>query len=188
MSRAAVGVALVLVTVLAAGCAGRARAPRGGPAFIRVAEALASPNMNEGLRVAVPRLQPEVVRQGCRVLPRVTRLETPSLNLQMQIGDPFALSGLTVVAIDDAGVIVAGVPLAIEAEDRNPPVLELRSADPDLGRGTLRPMNTGEFRLRIYTLCGVPGAEAVMSVKVVSVPPPGPPPPTFPGQITDAGR
>lgn len=179
--------ALVLITVLAAGCASLPFGTRSRQ-YIRAAEALASANMNEGLRVAVPRLQPEVFRQGCRLLPHIVRLQVPSLDMQMQIGDPLLLSGLTVVALDDADVVVSGVPLAIEAADQSPPLLQLRGDDPDLGRGTLRPMNTGEFRLRIFTLCGVPGAEAVMSVKVVAAPPPGPPPPTFPGQVTDAGR
>ena len=187
MPRAAVAAALLMMTTMA-GCAGRAgRAPREGPTFIRVAEALASANLNEGIRIAVPRLQRAVVDQSCRLLPRIVRLEAPSLNMQMQIGDPLPLSGLSVVAVDDADVIVADVPLAIEAEDQTPPVLQLRRNDPDLGRGTLRPLNTGEFRLRIYTLCGVPGAEALMNVKVVPVPQPVPPP-VFPGQVTDAGR
>jgi hypothetical protein len=175
------------MTTMAAGCAGSRFRPAQRQ-YIRVAEALASANMNEGLRIAVPRLTPAVIAQNCRLLPHISRLEAPSLAMEMQIGESFQLSGLSVVAVDDADVIVAGVPLAIEAEDQAPPVLQLRGDDPDLGRGTLRPMNTGEFRLRIYTLCGVPGAEALMSVKVVPVPPSVPPPPAFPGQLTDAGR
>lgn len=185
MSRT-VAAALLLLTATAVGCASL-RVGSGSRQYIRVAEALASSNLSEGLRVAVPRLQPAVVAQGCRMLPHIVRLQTPSRDMQMQLGDPLLLSGLTVVVIDNADVIVPGVPLGIEAEDQTPPVLQLRAGDPDLGRGTLRPVNTGEFRLRVYTLCGVPGAETVMSVKVVPVAQPVPPP-VFPGQVTDAGR
>jgi hypothetical protein len=186
VNRTAAATALVLITATTAGCASL-RFGSGPRQYVRVAEALASANMNEGLRIAVPRLDPDVISQSCRLLPYIVRLAAPSLNMQMQIGDPLPLSGLSVVAIDTADVIVAGVPLAIEAQDQTPPVLQLRGDDPDLGRGTLRPLNTGEFRLRIYTLCGVPGAEAVMNVKVVPVAQPVPPA-TFPGQVTDAGK
>jgi len=182
----AVAAAILLLTATAVGCASL-RFGSGPRQYIRIAEALASPNLNEGLRVAVPRLQPGVMAQGCRLLPHIVRLQTPGRDMQMQLGDPLLLSGLSVVVIDDAEVIVPGVPLGIEAEVQTPPVLQLRGDDPDLGRGTLRPVNTGEFRLRVYTLCGVPGAETVMSIKVVPVAPPVPPP-VFPGQITDAGR
>jgi hypothetical protein len=184
--RVAAAIALALLTAVTAGCAS-VRFGSGPRTYIRVAEALGAANLNEGLRIAVPRLQPEVIRQGCRTLPYIVRLQAPSLNMQMQIGEPLVLSGLSVVALDNANVIVAGVPLAIEAEDQSPPVLQLRSDDPDLGRGTLRTVNTGEFRLRIYTLCGNPGAEAVMSVTVVPVPEAAPLP-VFPGQVTNGGR
>src|SRR5687767_8223399 len=155
--------------LFATGCA--ARASREAAAYIRVAEALTSGTMNEAIRIAVPRLDPAVVSEGCRLVARrIARLATPSLEMQMVIGEPFRLGGLAIVAVDDADLVVEGVPLAIEALDQSPPVLQLRTNDPDIGRGTLRPVNTGEFLLRTYTLCGVPGAEAIFNVKVVPVP------------------
>jgi hypothetical protein len=183
--RTAVAAVLVL-TMFVAGCGVlRSRSPR---AYVRVAEALTSATMNEAIRVAVPRLDPAVIDQGCRLAARrIFRLVSPSLNLQMQIGEQFMLSGLAIVAVDDAELVVSGVPLAIEAQDQSPAVLQLRTGDPDLARGSLRPVNTGEFLLRTYTLCGVPGAEAIFNVKVVPVPEPAPPP-AFPGQVTGAGR
>ena len=185
VSRIAVAAGLVLM-LIASGCA--ARASRAAGAYIRVAEALTSATMNEAIQIAVPRLDPAVISQGCRLVARrIVRLATPSLSMQMQIGEQFRLSGLSIVAVDDANLVVSGVPLAIEALDQTPPVLQLRTNDPDLGRGWLRPVNTGEFLVRTYTLCGVPGAEAIFNVKVVPVPEPVPPP-TFPGQVTGAGR
>jgi hypothetical protein len=181
------GVFALLLIAAAAGCSPRAF--RAAPlTYVRVAEALSAATVNEAIRVAVPQLDPAVISQGCRLAARrIARLATPSLNLQMQIGEPFLLSGLSIVAIDDADLVVPGVPLAIEAQDQSPPVLQLRTGDPDLGRGALRTVNTGEFLVRSYTLCGVPGAEAIFNVKVVPVPAPVPPP-TFPGQVTGAGR
>lgn len=184
--RTAVAAVLVLTMFAAAGCA--LRSSRSSRAYIRVAEALTAATMNEAIRIAVPRLDPAVIDQGCRLAARrIVRLAAPSLNMQMLIGEQFMLSGLAIVAVDDTDLVVSGVPLAIEALDQSPPVLQLRTGDPDLGRGWLRPVNTGEFLLRTYTLCGVPGAEAIFNVKVVPVPEPVPPP-TFPGQVTGADR
>ena len=184
MSRTALAAGLVLI-LLAAGCA--ARATRASRAYVRVAEALSATTINEAIRIAVPRLDAAVISQGCRLVGRrIVRLATPSLNLQMQLGEQFMLSGLSIVAVDDANLVVPGVPLAIEAQDQSPPLLRLQTNGPDLGRGGLRTLDTGEFLVRTYTLCGVPGAEAIFNVKVVPVPAPVPPP-TFPGQVTGAG-
>ena len=184
MPRTALAAGLVLI-LFASGCA--ARATRASRAYVRVAEALTAATVNEAIRIAVPRLDPAVIAQACRLSARrIVRLATPSLNMQMQIGEQFMLSGLSIVAVDDADLVVPGIPLAIEAQDQAPPILRLQTGDPDLGRGALRTVNTGEFLVRSYTLCGVPGAEAIFNVKVVPVPPPVPPP-TFPGQVTDAG-
>lgn len=170
----------VLVIVIVAGCA--ARSPR---AYIRVAEGLTSAHMNEAIYLALPRLDRDQVQRGCRGLSRIARLGTPSTRMLMQVGERFALAGLSVIAVDDAGIAVAGVPLAIEAQDRTPPVLELRKEDADLARGVLRPLNAGEFLVRIYPLCAIPAAETIINVKVVPVPPEVEEP-QFPGQLTDA--
>jgi hypothetical protein len=172
-----------MAALLTAGCA--LRSPR---AYVRVAEALSSAHLNEVIHVALPRLTPQQLEQGCRLNTRhIVRLDAPSTNLQMELGEPFVLGGLRIIAVDDANVAVRGVPLAIEAQDQAPPVLELRRDDPDLNRGALRTVNTGEFLLRISTLCGVPGAATTLNVRVVPVPA-AVPPPTLPGQVTEAGR
>jgi hypothetical protein len=172
------GIAVVLI-VIAAGCA--ARSPR---AYVRVAEGLTSSHLNEAIYLELPRLDPDRLRQGCRNLRRIVRLGTPNNLMEMQIGQPFWLGGLSIIAVDDADVTVSGVPFAIEALDQAPPVLQLRVDDADLGRGILRPLNAGEFLVRAYTLCGIPGAETIINVKVVPVPPVVPPP-VFPGQVAD---
>jgi len=166
-----------LIVAIVPGCA--ARSPR---AYVRVAEGLTSAHLNEAIYVALPRLEPDQVRRGCQDVTRIVRLGTPSTRMQMQVGERFALAGLSVIAVDEADITVAGVPFAIEAEDRTPPVLELRRDDADLGRGVLRPLNAGQFLVRIYMLCAVPGAETIIDVKVVPVPPPVVRP-VFPGQV-----
>jgi len=176
-TRAAVAVVAVAIV---GGCA--ARSPR---AYVRVADGLTSAHLNEAIYMAVPRLEADQVRRGCQGVRRIARLGTPSTRMEMRVGQPFALAGLSVIAVDDADVTVAGVPLAIEALDQSPPVLELRRGDPDLSRGVLRPLNAGQFLLRIYTLCAIPGAETIIDVKVIPIPPPVVQP-LFPGQLAGA--
>jgi hypothetical protein len=91
-----------------------------------------------------------------------------------------------VVAVDDADATVPGVPIAIEAQDLFPPVLQVALTDPDVIAGQLAPLNAGDFTLRIHTLCGVPGAETTISGRVTA-PMPETPEPRFPGQLTNAG-
>ena len=158
--------ALVFATItLLAGCGSRTpqeqRAPQ-KPYFVPIAEGLTSSTLAENIRVA-PRMfsAPDLVR-ACRDPRTVARLETVTGTLGLQVGERFALSSLRIVAVNAADEAMPAVPIAIEAEDASPPVLQLRSDDPELQKGQLYPLNAGRFRLRIRTLCGTPGAETTI--------------------------
>ena len=159
---------LAAVTVLA-GCASRTPQQPTAPQqryYVRIAEGLTSPTLAEGIRVA-PRMfaAPELM-QACRDPRSVARLETATRSLDLQVGERFPLGGLSIVAVNFADVAMLAVPIAIEAEDLSPPVLQLRSDNPDLNEGQLYSLNRGTFRLRIRTLCGTPGAEATIRGRV----------------------
>ena len=62
---------------------------------------------------------------------------------------------LSIVAVNRANEVMTRIPIAIEALDTSPPVLELRSDDPDLNQGRLRAVRTGPFRIRVRALCGL---------------------------------
>ena len=134
--------------------------------FVPIAEALSSPTLAEGLDVA-PRMfsAPDVLR-ACQNPRSVARLVTATRSLQLQVGERVPLNTLSVVAVDDGGVALRNVPLVIEAEDASPPVLQLRSDDPDLNQGVLSSLNSGRFRLRIRTLCGAESVETTIRVVV----------------------
>lgn len=136
--------------------------PRVPHAYVRIAEALTSPTLSEGLRVFPRMFAASQLVQACRHPRRVERLEAATRTLDLQRGERFPLGSLGVVAVDFADVEMTDVPVAIEAEDWVPPVLQLRSDDPALGQGVLTPLNPGRFRLRVRTLCGTPGAEVVI--------------------------
>lgn len=153
---------LVAVTFLA-GCAAR----RPDPYYVRIAEGLTSPTLTEGIRVAPGMFSAAELAQACRGLRPIARLETASSSLDLQVGERFPLTMLSVVAVDAADVAMRGVPIAIEAEDLQPPVLQLRSDDPDVNQGRLSALNRGRFRLRIWTMCATPGAETTITGRVV---------------------
>jgi hypothetical protein len=151
----------VIALAIAGGCA--LRGPR---TYVRVAEGLTSPTLAEGIRVA-PRMftAPDLVR-ACQNPRTVDRLKTATASLELQVGERFPLSSLTIVAVSASDVAMPDVPIAIEAEDAAPPILQLRSDDPDLNQGVLSSLNTGRFRLRIRTLCGIPGAETIINGRI----------------------
>lgn len=150
---------VLLAVALGPGCASRRT-------YVRIAEGLTSPSLTEGITVA-PRMfaAPQLV-QACQNPRRVARLETPIELLELQLGERFALSSLNVVAVNFADVAETAIPIVIEAQDGSPPVLQLRSDDPDLDAGRLSSLNAGTFRLRIRTLCGGPGAETTIRGRV----------------------
>jgi hypothetical protein len=145
----------------ASGCAARSAAVE--PLYVRVAEGLTSPTSAEGIAVA-PRMlsAPELVR-ACQD-PRITqRLESPTRSLQLRLGERLPLNTLAIVAVNDANeAMVPPIPIAIEALDTSPPVLQLRSDDPDLNAARIYPLNLGTFRLRISSLCGIRPAQLII--------------------------
>lgn len=145
-----------------AGCASRSE-----PYYVRVAEALTSPTVNEGLTAAYRMFSASQLVEACKIPRVVRRLETDTPTLELQVGERLGLNTLRVVAINEANAAMAPFPIAIEALDMVPPVLQLRSDDPDLIAGRLYPLNIGTFRLRIRTLCGTPGSVLMIDGRVL---------------------
>ena len=136
------------------GCAARATVPE--PFYVRVAEGLTSPTLAEGIAVAPRMLSAPQLVDACRLPRRVARLESPTQVLELRVGERFPLNTLAIVAVNAANeAMVPAIPIAIEALDTLPPVLQLRSDDPDLNAARIYPLNLGTFRLRISTMCGI---------------------------------
>jgi hypothetical protein len=137
------------------------------PYFVRVADALTSPTLTEPMRVAPRLFSAFQLTEACREPVRVARLEAPARDLDLRVGDRLALSTLRVVAVNDANVAVAGVPVTIEAEERNPPVVVLRSDDPDLDQGRLHLVNAGTLRVRVRTVCAAVNQELTITGQIL---------------------
>ena len=153
--------ALVALAVTSIGCASTRH-------YVQIAEGLSSPSITEGIRVA-PRMfsAPQLV-EACRTAVPVARLKVEPSELILTAGNLYQLSSITVVAVDAADIAVPDVPIILEAEDTNPPVLRLRSDDPDLDEGRIRVLGPGKFRMRIRTTCGLPQAETVVEARAGS--------------------
>src|SRR5687768_11668474 len=102
------------------------------PLYVRVAEGLSSPTLSEGIAVAPRMLPAPLLSEACEDPRIVRRLETPTETLSLRVGERFPLNTLAIVAVNAADeAMVPPIPIAIEALDTVPPVLELRSDDPD---------------------------------------------------------
>jgi len=158
----------VLGTTIAGGVVGGAigftfgRRANAGPYFVQVAEGLSSPTLTEGIRVAPRMFAASQLVEACKDPRVVERLEVAPNPLEMREDGRYALNSLSVVAVNGADVAMAGVPIVLEAEEISPPVVQLRSDDPDLNAGRLHALRAGAFQMRVRTICGTPHAEKVI--------------------------
>jgi hypothetical protein len=124
-----------------------------GPAinltFVHVAEGYASFQQGRGVRVA-PRMfsAPDNV---CASAPSPSSLYSPADQAELHVGQPFPIGRLVIEARDETGRLLPGVPIAIEVEAVEPPVLNTQSnAMPE---NHLHPVRPGTFRVRVRTIC-----------------------------------
>ena len=136
-----------------------------GP-YVRVAEGLTSPSLTEAMQVAPRMFGASDLTRACQSPRRIARLEAPARALELRVGDRLALNTLRVVAIGEAGAALSDVPVVIEVEELNPPLVQLRSDDPDLNAGRLLSVGSGTFRMRVRALCTSTPAELNMTARV----------------------
>lgn len=136
--------------------------------YVQVAEGLTSSSMNEVMAVAPRMFAAEALVRACQDTRRVARLEAPVRTVELRVGDRLALTALRVVAVSAANVAMPDVPVVIEAEERNPPVVQLRSDDPDLNAGRLLTLERGRFRIRVRTMCTSTAAEMIITAVVAA--------------------
>ena len=134
--------------------------------YVRVAEGLTSPSLTETMQVAPRMFGASDLTTACQSPRRIARLEAPARTLELRVGEPFALNTLRVVAVGDAGAVLTEVPVVIEVEELNPPLVQLRSDDPDLNAGRLRSVGSGTVRMRVRTLCTSTPAELKITARV----------------------
>jgi hypothetical protein len=137
------------------------------PFFALVAEGLTAPSLTEPMRVAPRMFSALQLTAVCQTPRRIGRLEAPARTVELRVGDRLTLSSLNIVAISDANVAVTDVPVAFDVEERTPPIVSLRSDDPDLNAGRLLTLAEGRFRVRVRTICVNDPAEVMINGRVL---------------------
>ena len=140
-------VALVGTALVAVAC----ESPR---RYVHVAEGLSSVSAGARVEVASRMFSAPELEERCRVPVKAMQLVVRPSQLELAQGDVYPLDSLSVVAVDEAGVIVPRVPIAVEVEDVDPALVRLRSDDPDLLQGRVRVIGRGELEIRVRTICG----------------------------------
>ena len=151
-----------MIMAMAAGCAARKR----DRYFVQIAEGLTSPTITEGIRVAPRMFSAPALVAACKEIKVVERLEVAPETLELTLGTRYSLNTLTVVAVNAADIAIPATPIVLEVEDTEPPVLQVRSDDPDLDAGRIRAVGAGEFRMRVRTICGTPYVETLIKGRV----------------------
>jgi len=161
-----IGVSMLLVVAVSSACASSGVRSRSTDYFVSIGEGLTSATLTEGIRVAPRMFAATQLTEACKNVRVVDRLEVSPDRLDMTPDGRYALNSLSVVAVNSADQPLAGVPIVLEAEEISPPVIALRSDDPDLSAGTLHAVRAGRFRVRVRTMCGGPQVQRIIKGKV----------------------
>jgi hypothetical protein len=146
---------LVFLSPLGAGCAARN--------YVQVAETLTG-GAEQRLKVAQRMFSAPDLPALCAGAGKPSQLIAESPPLALAAGSRFPLDRLRVAALDESGRRLAGVPIAIEAEEKNPPLLDLRSDR--LSEAKLLPLRAGRVTFRARTICPGPTVEVIIPAVV----------------------
>jgi hypothetical protein len=135
--------------------------------YVQVADAVSSPTLTEGIQVTPRMFTLNELQHACVDSQPVARLQVVPVELELRPNGRYQFNTLAVVAINESNQAVPGIPLMLEVEEAVPPVVEVRSDDPDIDAGLLRATRVGRFRLRIRTLCNLSRVETVIRARVI---------------------
>jgi len=120
------------------------------PVFVTIGEAFTSATSQAGIRGGWRMTTVPFLEEYCPSLSKPTKLVIRSpITLTRQVWFPY--SKIVVLALDRSGRVIPNVPVSMEVEEMQPPLLAVR-ADMLAGDRVL-PIATGSFRFRFATLC-----------------------------------
>ncbi len=135
--------------------------------YVQLADAVSSPSLTEGIRVTPRRFTGYELRQACLDSQPVVRLKVAPTQLELRPDGRYLLNTLAIVAINKSEQVVPSIPLMLEVEEVVPPVVSVRSDDPDIDSGLLRASRVGRFRMRIRTMCDLSPVDTVIPGEVI---------------------
>jgi hypothetical protein len=119
--------------------------------FARIGEGFTSENASSGIEVAWRMFSAPDIPTICAKSERPVKLVTRKEPVALYIGEWFPLDRLIVLALDAADRPLPPVPIIIEVEMLDPPLLNLQSDM--LAEAKVLPRRAGLFRFRARTLC-----------------------------------
>jgi hypothetical protein len=135
------------------------------PDFVTVAEGVTSASRSIGIDAAYRMFSLSTFAKTCKESRRPFRLASPNTVVSLRVGEWFSLRRLMIVGLDRTGHVLRPLPIGVEVEDTNPPILNLRTDMISVGRGLL-PIRTGRFRFRARTICEGTSADIFMQAVV----------------------
>jgi len=100
----------------------------------------------------------------CKDAHRVARLDAPTASVALQVNEWFPLDRLVIIALDKSGQPVGSVPIAIEVEEKAPPLLDLGSDR--IADARVLPIRAGKFRFRARMICSGTSAQVFINATV----------------------
>lgn len=122
------------------------------PGFGTVAEGFTSQDRTTGIDAAYRMFSLSTFGKTCQESQRPFRLTSPNGTVTLRVGEWFPLRRLIVVGEDRTGKVLRPLPIMIEVERKDPPLLNLRADMISDERGLL-PIRPGKFRFRARTIC-----------------------------------
>jgi hypothetical protein len=137
------------------------------PEFGTVGEGFTSPNRTTGINADYRMFSLSNFGETCKTSRSPFRLSSPNRIVTLRIGEWFPFRRLIIVGVDRKGDILPSLPISIEVEQKEPPLLNLRTDMISDGRGLL-PIRTGRFRFRARTICDGTSADVFIQAVVRS--------------------
>jgi hypothetical protein len=121
------------------------------PGFGTIAEGVTSPNRTSGIDVAYRMFSLPTFNRTCKESQQPSRLASPNKSVALNLGEWFPLHRLIIVGVDRTGHVLRPLPIMLEVEVTNPPLLNLQSEM--ISDARLLPIRTGRFRFCARTIC-----------------------------------
>jgi hypothetical protein len=132
--------------------------------FGTIAEAFTSKTQQRGIEVAYRMFSAPDLGEICAKSPRPVKLVAQQVPITLHVGEWFSLDRLIIVAVDASSRQLQPVPIMLEVEDKEPPLLNLRSDM--IAEARVLPLRAGSFRFRARTICSDPSVEVLIEATV----------------------
>ena|ERR1700680_315879 len=134
------------------------------PDFGTVGEGFTSPSRSAGIDAAYRMFSLSTFATTCKESKRPSRLASPNEAVTLRVGEWFPLHRLIIVGVDRTSPVLRPLPIMLEVEATNPPLLNQRTDM--ISDGRLLPIRTGRFRFRARTICEGTSAEIFIQAVV----------------------